>query len=107
MSFQGDAEGLNARFNFNRQNARNIEERIFSISSTIGQILFPTGFIMIIFLPVITAHDWNGDLTVPFLYMITPVLFILFGLGATASAMLDSNTVWHRLNRRLNLLGWK
>lgn len=98
---------MSALFNFDHNKLERIEDNVFAIGSVIGQIFLPIGMIMLLTFPSMAETLFKTDMSLSIAYPIFSLMGVLLGFGATASAGLDSNTIWHRLNRKLKVFGYK
>ena len=98
---------MTALFNFDKYKLERFEDKIFSFASILGQILFPIGMIMLLFLPYVSINIIKNDLNLALGFLVGTLMFVLLGLMATALAMIDEHTVWHILNKKLKVFGYK
>ena len=98
---------MSALFNFDKNKLERFEDQVFSLGSVVGQILFPIGMISLLLLPYTTTIIFAGNFEFSIGYMVCSLMFTLLGLGATATASLDQNTIWHRLNKKFGWFGYK
>lgn len=97
---------MSALFNFDKNKLERLEDEMFSIGSIIGQILFPIGLIMFVSQIMFSPLSMDQMMT-KILLVIVSLMFTLFGLGATGTALIDSDTIWHRLNKKIKVFGYK
>ena len=98
---------MTALFNIDKNQLERIEDKIFSLGFIVVQIMLPIGLIMLVLLPFLTEFIFDtNNVEFGIFYLITIVLGSIMGGSATALAGLD-DTIWHRLNRKLKVFGYK